>query len=114
MYVATSSNGYWGRGRTADAALAACVAEGGRGDRLLFRINDAYVAPRVTGLGTLYADYGSLLKVIEEGDGWRAEFEEPELIAEAWEVGARGKRTDVTARFVENYFEDVDVMSAIA
>lgn len=114
MYVATSSNGYWGRGRTADAALAACVAEGGRGDRLLFRINDAYVAPRVTGLGTLYADYGSLLKVIEEGDGWRAEFEEPELIAEAWEVGARGKRTDVTARFVENYFEETNVMEPLA
>jgi hypothetical protein len=114
MYIATSSNGYWGRGRTADAALAACAAEGGRGDRLLFRINDAYVLPRVTSWGSLYGEYGSLLKVIAEKDVERADFEAPEFIAEAWEIGARGKRTDVTARYVENYFEETNVMEASA
>jgi hypothetical protein len=93
MYIATSSNGYWGRGRSADGALVGLRSQGGRGDRLLFRLHDAWDSAIVNDWGQIYAF------ISDERVAAGEETPSVPVIVEAWEVSANGKRKDVSARF---------------
>lgn len=93
MYIATSSNGYWGRGAWDEDALANCKRHGGSGSLLLFRLHDAWDSAVIN-------DYGQIFAFISD-ERVAAGEDTPSVpvIMEAWEVGPRGKRTNVTARF---------------
>jgi hypothetical protein len=93
MYVVMTDSfpGYWGHGETEDEALANCKAVGGRPSKtgtVRFRLHEMYHDPSVDMMGGLSAHY--------KGDSDDLRSARPPVVAEAWRVGPRGKRTPIT------------------
>ena len=94
MYMATSSNGYWGVGAWAEDAIGNCKRHGGNASLLLFRLHDAWDSALVNDFGQIFAFISD--ERVAAGEDTPA----VPVIVEAWEIGPRGKRTDVSVRFV--------------
>jgi hypothetical protein len=91
MYVVMTDSfpGYWGSGDTEDEALTNCKKSGGRPSKtgtVRFRLHEMYHDPAVDMMGGLSAHY--------KGDP--EDTDRPGVVAEAWRVGPRGKRTPIT------------------
>lgn len=95
MYVALTNTypGTWARGATEAEALAGIEPRKGTGF-LVVRINDAWIAPRVDGLGRIWADRGPVLEALADVAPARAAKLEPPVIAEAWRLARRGGRRE--------------------